>query len=354
MEEQDHIVPTDMPEEAIDPTICFNCKSKPFEEGFPTKLCADCRAHFIKYPIPKWIWIFAAAILIIMIIGMIRMPKYVSAAYHLSKAEKAIEHKQFLTAQRELIIVFEKFPDNLDVNANLLIAAAHNHNFVLSSVAYHRIEGKEIKDDELFKNLQSSIELVGADFPEDTTLINRIIAHKDSTEAMMNIYDHLAFKDNVDQNVAGVYIASMLYDRELYTEADKLLSKVLLNRTGYYPALTMLASVKRSLKEYDMAIAICDRLLDENTEDVSVIAQKSRIELKRNQDDKAAEYAAQAMRINPEDTYALEAQAMVDYYANRKAECTKLIAKIKVIEEGGDHVISNRLEQIITGKISYR
>ncbi len=341
-------------QETIDLSLCTNCKSKSIEEGFPTKLCADCREYFIKYPIPKWIWLFSTIILLIMAVGVFRMPKYISAAYHLSKAEKAVDKKAYLTAQRELLLVLEKFPDNLDANANLLIASAHNHNYVLSNVAYQNIAEKEIKDNDLFKNIQNSMELLNADFPADTALYRRIKINKDSTENMMRIYDHLAYKNNIDQYIAGVYIADMLYDRKLYDEADKLLSKVLLTNQNYYPALGLLIGVKRNLKQYDEAIEICNRILAENSEDVSVIAQKSRTELKRSNDTKAAEYAAEAMNLNPDDIYAMESQALVDYYANRKTEYKKLITKIKIAEQGGDPIISNRIEQIILGKVTYR
>lgn len=346
--------PEEIQEVATDSILCVHCKKSSFEEGYSTKLCLDCREQFIKYPIPKWIWIFAGVIVLIMIMSMIRMPKYVSAAYHLGRAEKAIDKKAFFTAQKELLIVVESFPDNLTANCNLLIAAARNHEYAMAVFAYNKITGKEIDDNDLYTVLQNSIQSVEADFPNDTSLLAKIVLSKDSSNDLMQIYNFLAFKDNIDQHIAGVHIASKFYDRDLYLEADSILSKVLSKKSDYYPALSLMTGVKRNLKQYDMSIAICDRMLEENSEDILAISQKSKTELKRHQDAKAAEYAAEAMRIDPNNIYALEAQVMVDYYANRKTEVTAQLAKIVEAENGGDNIISTRVENLVNGKIIYR
>lgn len=355
MEEQPNDTPLEIQDDAIDPILCVNCKNNPFEGDFPTKLCVKCRKHFVKYPIPKWIWLFAGGILLLMVIGMIRMPKYISAAYHLSRAEKAIEERAYYTAQKkELLLVIEETPENVVANGNLLIAAAYNHNYILSSFAYQKLAGKELDDNELYASIQNAMQLVDDNYPSNTTVYRKIFVAKDSVDVLKQIYNLLVTKNNLDQYIVGVYVADKLYEKELYKEAEQILEQVLKNKPDFYPAMGLMIAIKRNLGQYDQANAFCDKLIELNSEDVIAYAQKTRVEIKRKDDVKAAEYATKAMEIDSVSLYAMEAQAMVDHYANRKVESKKLWLAIQQQEAGGDSTITMRLGEIINGKKQYR
>lgn len=354
MEEQPNDTSLEIQDDVINPILCVHCKNNLFEAGFPTKLCLECREHFVKYPIPKWIWLFAGGILLMMVIGMIRMPKYISAAYHLSRAEKAIERHAYYTAQKELLLVIENTPENVVANGNLLIAAAHNHNYMLAGFAFQKIAGKKLDDNELYASVQSAMQLVEENYPSDTTVYGKIAVAKDSVDDLKQIYNFLVAKNNLDQYVVGVYVADKLYEKELYKDAEQILEHVLKNEPDFYPAIGLMIAVKRNLGQYDQANAFCDQLLTQNCEDVIAYTQKARVEIKRKDDVKAAEYAAKAMEIDPTSLYAMEAQAMVDHYANRKVESKKLWLAIQQQEAGGDTTITMRLGEIINGKKQYR
>jgi tetratricopeptide (TPR) repeat protein len=354
MEEELNNLPESKPEEVVDTSLCVNCKKNKFEDGYATKICSECREQFIKYPIPKWIWGFAIGVIVVMIIGMFRMPKYFGAAYHLSKAEKAIENRAYITAQKELLKIIDEVPDNVEVNGNLLIAAAHNNNYALAGFAYQKLEGKEIKDNDFFLSIQSAMTLVESNFPIDTTLFYKIKLAEDSVEDLKQIYNILAVKDNVDQNIAGVYVADRLYDMELYSEAEEILNKVLLKNTDFYPAISLMAAVKRNSGKYDHAIAFCDQLLVLNSEDVNAYGQKAKIELKRKDDSMAGIYISKALAIDSTDTYALEALALLNLYTNKKSESLKIFNTIQQSEMGGDTTITCRLRKYINGIKNYR
>lgn len=341
-------------QEHIDSSLCVHCKKNKFEESSTTKICNECREQFIKYPIPKWIWGFAIGIILLMIVGMFRMPKYFGAAYHLSKAEKAIENRAFLTAQNELLQITEDVPDNVEVNGNLLIAAAYNNNYALAGFAFQKLEGKEIKDNDLFLKIQSAMTLVESYFPVDTSVYRKIALAKDSVNDLKQIYNFSVVKDNIDQNIVGVYVANKLYDLELYKDAESILNKVLLKNPDFYPAISLMCAVKRNSGKYDDAIAFCDQLLVLNNEDVNAYAQKAKVEIKRKDDAKAAENISKALAIDSTNTYAMEALALLNYYTNKKAESLKIFKTIQQIEMGGDTTITCRLRQYINGIKNYR
>jgi len=75
--------------------LCINCGKCEADEKYPNKLCTDCRDSFIKFPIPLWIKIFAAAVGAVVLISMVTLPKSLSTSIH---------HKRGMNAEAEKII----------------------------------------------------------------------------------------------------------------------------------------------------------------------------------------------------------------------------------------------------------
>jgi tetratricopeptide (TPR) repeat protein len=332
---------------------CVHCKLKNYDPSRDTKICEDCRQVFMKYPIPKWIWLFAGAILLIMFVSMIRMPRYLNAAIFLSQAEKAMEAKRYVTAQKKLEKAIIAFPQNLEINARLMIAGGRNLDFKAFNIGYHFVINKKISDNDLLKELEETMVFVQSFFPSDRLLRSKIDQANDSSDLLIKMFDSLEINKNNDVLLAGVFISNKLYDANNYSEAEMLLARVLKIDPTNYPALSLSSAVKRNIGKYDEALADCDKMLAMNKEDVGSIAQKCRIELKRKHDESAAVYAKEAMSVDSESISAMEAQAMVDFYANRKSESLKLLATIRQNEDG-DTTISDRLQSIINGTLVYR
>ncbi len=56
-------------------------------------LCSDCREHFIKYPIPKWLYIVMAVVVIICGISFYRVPTLISDYKNYKSAESSYNQK---------------------------------------------------------------------------------------------------------------------------------------------------------------------------------------------------------------------------------------------------------------------
>lgn len=352
---EETIPPIEQTEKPIDERLCINCQKNRFELNYPTKLCIDCREQFINFPIPKWIWGFAIGILIVMIMGLLRMPPYLKTAMYLSKAEKAMDNKQYLTAQRELMNALSQFPENVEVNGKLIIASAKNLEFNRMWFAYNNILNKTIEDKELVFEIEGALQHVQTYFPLDTLINTRLNQLKDTAFILVNFYDTLKIEHNQDLLMAGASIANRLYDINEFGKAIAILKDILSKDPNYYPALSLLSACYRNTGNYDDGIKACDQMLNINKEDLGAISQKARIELKRKNDAKAAEYAKEAMTIDPENISALEAKAMVEFFSNKKSDCLKTFAIIQKKEsETGSNKITNRLQDIINGKVIYR
>lgn len=340
-------------EDQLPDDLCTHCHTKKHLKGYPNNLCSDCRQAFIHYPIPKWIWLFACGILLVLVISTLRLPKSFSAALHLSRAEQAMEENRFYTAQTELNQVLEVFPDNINMNAQLLIASAYNWDLKTSSATYDKIQDKTL-DNTLLQKVEFALLNFDNIFPTDTNLIPRIEQVKDNPDSLRLIFAELDSARGPDFIFGGRFIAEKLYELKDYQGSEIMLQEVLNQSPDYYPALSLMSAVKRNTGDYDGALAVCDRLLRVNKEDIGIVAQKARIELKRRQIKAAEEYVNQALAIDPQSTVALEAEAMWLYFSNKKSDAMKLLQSIKNKEAvSGDSTISERLEPILTGAVIY-
>jgi len=346
---QENQAPEKAPENQLNESLCVNCQLNVYEPGHAINLCSDCRQSLIKYPIPKWIRFFAIGIIAVMVISLVRTQLYISAAIHLGKAENAIEQKQFITAQKELALVINKFPKDLSANAYMMIASAYNLDFAAYDAAYNQIADVKTEDESLLNRVNSASEFIVEGLPKDTLLYQKVVlAGKDKQRL-------LALIDSTEELGLKIHIANFLYDMKDYSHVEDIVNKVLATDAEFYPAIRLMSAVKRNTGHFDEAIAFCDRLLDINAQDIYAFSQKARIELKRKHDKDAAVFAAKAIELDPDNDSALEAKAMVDYFAGKRKESFSSLARIKVHEtESGDSTISKRLMPIINGSEIYR
>jgi tetratricopeptide (TPR) repeat protein len=340
---------------AVHDSLCVNCKSNPCLENSPTKICGSCRALFIKYPIPKWIWGFAGGIVVIMLIGAFRMPAYVKAGLRISRAEKLIEEKRYVSAQRELEEVLERFPKNKNANGWMVVSSSYNLDMEQMNKSLDIVENEKFDDDELLSKMNAAVAYMGQSFSKDTTLGRRIYEVKDSTQALENLFTTMESTGDQDFAVAGVVISHYLFDLKEYSAIEKILKRVLEAEPNYYSALLLDAAVKRNTGDFEGAIASCNKALEINKEDVPTLSMLARIELKRKQDREAANYAKLALELSPNNISAMEAQSMVDFYAGRLTESKNLLVNIQQQEsKTGDSTISTRLSSIINKTEIYR
>ncbi|MEE1947022.1 hypothetical protein VRU48_17995 [Pedobacter sp. KR3-3] len=346
--------PSTVQDTELNESLCVNCQVNPFEAGHPINLCTSCRTTLINYPIPKWIKVFAVCLGAVIVISIIRTQFYISAAIDLGKSEKAIENKEYLTAKRELEKVLKKFPNDIRANAEMIIASAYSFDRVAAGAAFDKIVDKQINDDDLYNEVETAIKFLSNLSVKDTVMMKKVDEVSKSKEGLLKVYQELKTTGNAD-NQLKFGVANYLYDLNEYAESEKVAKDVLANEPTNYPALGLLSAIKRETGQYDQAIKYCDEMLAINKQDIFAITQKARVELKRKHDSQAAIHATAAMQLDPQSDSALEAMAMVDYFAGRKKESLARLAIIGAHSaQTGDSTIFNRLTPIINGSTIYR
>lgn len=293
--------------------------------------------------------------MVVIIISLFRTSTYISAAIHLGKAEKAIENKLFVTAQREIGLVLKDFPNDLISNSNMIIASSYNLDPAAAGAAYDKVANKPMENEKLLAEANKAMEYITKALPEDSVTMKKIVSASGNKEDLMKIYNSFSGLTNPANEILKVHIANYLYDLKDDDHAISIVTDILKNDPGFCPALSLMSALKRNHGKYEEALACCNKMLNINKEDVYAISQKARIELKRKRDKQAAAYANEAIRINADNDYALEAKAMVEYFGGRKKESLATLNVIKMHESfSGDSTVSKRLSGILDGSIIYR
>lgn len=333
---------------AGDPAGCINCGNSRVVEGYPTRLCADCRHSFIKYPIPLGIKAFAAGVGLVMIFSLFSFPRNLSSGIHLEKGKKFEQKKQYLSAQREFSQVLKMVPDNLEANAHLMIASFYNMDFETFSKAMEKTSGKKSDDQELVGRLNVLIESAYDYFP-DTTLTNMIIQSGKQVAAVPDsVYLHY-LKEN-PHNIYGLYAyAGVLYNKDL-TRCDSVLKLLLDVDVSYTPALRLLTGVQRSQEKWDESIQTCYKILEINKEAGYAYAAMARTYLKEKLNDKGLKMALQSVETDKADPYNQSTLALAWHFNSQPAKRDAILNALKAQNDSAANYYWQYAQDIIQQK----
>ncbi|MDB5128472.1 hypothetical protein [Mucilaginibacter sp.] len=303
--------------------VCPNCNSTDILHGYPMPLCHDCRAKLINYPIPLWVKLFGAGICIVLIISLIWLPKNLTAAISLSRAEKAEKNLDFVTSQRELEKALKIVPTSVDILEHLMIASYYNNDLLTLNDASIKLQNKPIEDTAIYNKLSYIIDETKLYAPSDT-FAKTFQQYKDG------IVPDAALSDYVSKNPSDIFamysLASSYDDKKQYKAADSLLSKVLTIDNEFIPAINFKTKIKRAIDQPDSSIFYCNRILALNRQSVYGISAKARTLLKIGKKQEGLNLAKQGYQLDKNMTYNLATLAIA-YHLNNDLKARDAIIK---------------------------
>ncbi len=307
---------------------CVSCGNPAYLKEYPTKLCSECRDKFIRFPVPKWLWLFAGAIGVIVVFSLFTFPKTLSLGVALEKGKKAVEQHRYVTAQKELEPVVEKLPGLIEARGQLMIAAFYNSDIITMNKMAQSIGTRNIEDQDLLAAMNAVLEKESHYNLDDSLLA--ITQRCDSLgipvqDTVIIRFIHL-FPDDVS---AKFLYAGALLNENKYQASDSMCRLVFQTDAEYMPALALETTAQRQLGNYEESLKYCDRLLDMNKESSFGIASKSRTYLKIKKDKEALELALQACELNPKNGYAIGSLMLAYHFNNDIQKRDELINRYK-------------------------
>lgn len=332
---------------------CISCGNLAVVKGFPNALCESCREGYIKYPIPKGIKFFALGISLIFLFSVYKIPKNILLGIHLDKGNTALEQKKYRTAQKELQLVADKIPEDIEVQSNLLIASFYNQDFVTMNNMYSLLEGKRYEDMALYNQVNDVINKTAEYYPGDSMTA---IAHRyddDFTKIPVPVIRKF-IEENKDDPYPQILLANKLFTEKSYTEADSILKNLLLADPQNIPALNLMAVLKREMGNPDESINYCDKVLAINKESVLGLSSKSRTYLKQKKDAEATALALRSYNLDDHNYHAAGSLILAYHFTNKIKERDDLLHKMTALKDSASAEMLQYVRDIIDGKEFFR
>lgn len=298
---------------------CKCCGSLMIEEGYNYDLCESCRDKLSKRPIPKKFLLIAIGIIAILIISLMKFPSYLDEGVNFKKATKAIKEGNYITAMN----YYEKLLDNgFDSYKNKIeLAELYYYNDYVSDAYYIYDSLAGVSMDKVLVNKAERImDKIEKYYIYGDELYYAVEDLEDeSDDALLEL-----IKPYVDSDPSEVCGASTLIDiyidKNMFEEAKTLAEKVVSENQDYYYGKYQLASIYIELGEYDNCSSIVDEMFDFNKESIYAYISKSKIELKKGNNEQGLIFAEEACDLDPYNTEALMNLALAYHYNDMTEE----------------------------------
>ncbi|HVX51666.1 MAG TPA: hypothetical protein VHB48_16010 [Chitinophagaceae bacterium] len=291
------------------PNVCLKCGNPDIVKDVPNPLCAECRTAAIKFPIPLWVKLFGAGILLLVIFSLINLPQSLALGLNLERGIAAEQQHKFVTAQRYFAQAVKLDSDNTEANEHLMIASYYNYNMTGFLQSAKRIADKTLDEGELLDRVNALANKFSYYFPSDSfSVIEQQYASADDVPDSVYIS---YIKKNDDNLYAETMFASSLSDRKDYHRCDSI-CHIILNTDGEnFAALNLLGSDKRFENQPDSAIWYCDQMIYMNNELSVARCLKARALLRMKRYDEAMQLVMDCKKTDSTDAYTLATLALV-------------------------------------------
>jgi tetratricopeptide (TPR) repeat protein len=328
---------------------CINCNSPDVLTGYPNKLCAPCRQSLINFPIPMWVKLFGAGVLVVMVISMIWLPQNFSAAINLEKAEKAEKKHEYLTEQRELEKAMKIAPKSEELLLHLAIASFYNADFKTLFNCTEALKDRKMEDTALVNRVNEVMAETQYYMP-DSTFNTAFAKYKNTT------VPDTAYKSYIKKYPGDMYavfsLASLYADQEKYPTADTLLDKVLNMHPRFLPALAIRAMVKRELNQPDSSLRLCDEMLEMNHQNLYALSSKARTLIKKRKNTEALQMAKQVYALDKNDGYNTSTLILAYHFNNDLKKRDEMVALAR--QDSVKATYFKYVQNVISNKVKYQ
>jgi tetratricopeptide (TPR) repeat protein len=327
------------------PSLCVSCKAKPALEGYPTALCADCREHFIRFPIPLYIRLFGAAVLLIVLIACFFLPRQLRMGAHLARGKRAEAEHRYLTAYKEYKLAEKDLPHNLELQAHLFIASVYAGYYDESGKYGKLISNRQVEDNELADKTNTAIQVFGYSVVTDQYK-NLKDQYQGQIPDTALARAHAQYPE--DYAVAYQY-AGNLYAENKYAQSAQVLNEVIQKAPLDQDAIVLASAVAVERKMPDSAVYYCDELLNINRENIYALSSKARNLLRLGHINEAADPADSCVKFDDSSAYSMGTMALLYHFQNNDAKAKPLIQKLEQDHNPEDTSRVNYVVGVING-----
>lgn len=352
-------IPTGKPEpqeasseaDEADSPYCLNChiNLKDTTENPNSVLCGECREHYIRYPLPRWLLAVLIIIIFAMAAGVLKMPVVLCNFKLYQQAEAAYDQKRFNTAAASYALLQEQYPKGQTIHEKMFLALVKAQRMEEAALVFNTyLDGKNGQEDtvdeinsylELLNGYYLTLdkiqaatggEIISEDLPSSYAKLESLL---NDAECLRPVILYCLAQINFQQGKTGEAVNQI---KEAYAAESRL--------TFIY---SLLGNMQRRLKNYDAARAVYQELLQKNQDDVEAYRGMGVISLLQGDLTAGLTSIEHAYTIDPHGLYVADAQVVALYANGRRDEAQALYDQIKTSE---GYEVDPVLESYLAGK----
>lgn len=332
---------------------CRNCGSQYVEQGYQLNLCENCRDTFINRPIPAWVKVFFAIIVLILGYAFSQFPHNIQPAVALERGIRAEKAKKYLTAVNEYKKVLEKYPNSELAIGRLFIAYYKSDKIYEAAEAISKIAGRESKKEDLVNEINQVADRMASLYYPSEELSQILSKHQNAQpEEIISVLKPYVNK-NPNDLMGAYYLADKLFDVKKFDESEQLVMGILKSYPDFNAGYLFLAAVCREKGQYERGLDYCQKVLEQNIESAQAYVSMSRIELKRHQDEQGLQLAEKAYSLDSDNAHVIANLALAYHYNGMLEERDRIFDLFKK-HKGFNEYDLNFLTSIFSGEVKWR
>ena len=285
---------------------CKKCQTRVVDKSDnpDSILCKQCREELIRYPIPKWIYYFAAFIAVLMIISFVCLPGSLEPYRVIEGAEKKANEGYIYSTLNDLDVLAEQYQDSNRVPILLVdIAMEHGYYDYAAYAINTYIAGKEVSDSE-YNRLESYSAVLDRYYNTyDAYDVMLSEAPDASDETVADVIAQLdALLDNPEYDPATIYYYMGYTSLDDATRCEYFEICYQLDPT-YTDAAAQAANSYRRAGNLEKARELVESAYDEDKEAPAALRSLAVIEMLDGNSKKGLTLAEEAYQLNRDEYY---------------------------------------------------
>lgn len=309
---------------------CIECGHSIVLEGYPNKLCAECRQKYIKFPIPLWVKGFGIGVLVLVIISFVLNNRIYQIHRLMNKGDKLVSDQKYYSASSYFQKAIKRDSNNVKAHAMNMLCNYYNGKDQDMIADYMWLIDRNLKDDDVPKETLIIPNIIMETYPYDSLGFELVRIDSMHEVKLMSLEKYFATHP---ANNVKYYLANEYFDADLFTKCDTLLNELLEDNPSNISYQSLKVALLRRQGKFEEANKICDHLLKDNKESYVAYVMKAKIATASNHlkeayrlIDRAAEFHS-----SPEDDITfLAVKLQLLNKENKVNEYQKLLEDVKI------------------------
>jgi hypothetical protein len=130
-----------------DLVYCEQCNGLNVEPGYEIGLCVSCRDTLVRRPVPGWLLVTSALVLVVVLIALIRVPAALEAGIAMERGRRAEAAKDYSVAVAEYQRIVTRYPKATEARARLGISHFRAGHLSEAVATLDSLSGEKTDDD---------------------------------------------------------------------------------------------------------------------------------------------------------------------------------------------------------------